>query len=477
MSKNTIVILSDEHQARALGCAGHPFVQTPHLDRLATSGMRFTNAYTPSPICVPARAAFATGQYPHQTSHWDNAMAYSGTPTGWGHQLQDAGIAVESIGKLHYRSAEDDAGFDQAHIPMMIKDGVGMIWASIRHLDERLKPPSRMLGTDIGSGESAYTKYDRTVTARTVEWLENRPDDEAGWCLYVGLVAPHFPLVCPQEFYDLYADVDCASVRQHPDHGFSRHPWVELQNEMMDSESDFKDADERHAAFVAYYGLISWMDHNVGAIMGALDATGLADTTTIIYSSDHGDNAGQRGLWGKSTMYEESAAIPLIMAGPDVPVGVCETPVSLLDISATIPNLFGLPADPVMQGRPLNEICAEAADENRVVFSEYHAAGAVSGAFMVRNGALKLIHYVGFEPELFDLANDPFELVNQATNPAYADDLAALYTDLENICNPAEIDAKAHAEQRSLVDSYGGLEAVRDMGPKGATPPPAIAGV
>ena len=219
------------------------------------------------------------------------------------------------------------------------------------------------------------------------------------------------------------------------------------------------------------------MDHNVGAIMGALDATGLADTTTIIYSSDHGDNAGQRGLWGKSTMYEESAAIPLIMAGPDVPVGVCETPVSLLDISATIPNLFGLPADPVMQGRPLNEICAEAPDENRVVFSEYHAAGAVSGAFMVRNGALKLIHYVGFEPELFDLANDPFELVNQATNPAYADDLAALYTDLENICNPAEIDAKAHAEQRSLVDSYGGLEAVRDMGPKGATPPPAIAGV
>ena len=97
MANNLLVIVSDEHQARAMGCAGHDFIETPHLDRLAASGMRFTNAYTPSPICVPARAAFATGRYVHQTGCWDNAMAYSGAHPSWGHQLQDADITVDII--------------------------------------------------------------------------------------------------------------------------------------------------------------------------------------------------------------------------------------------------------------------------------------------------------------------------------------------------------------------------------------------
>ena len=118
--RNLLVILSDEHRFDAMGCAGHDFVQTPHLDSLASRSLRFTNAYTPSPIFVPARAAFAIGRYVHQTGHWDNACPYTGTPRGWGHQLQDAGIPVESIGKLHYRDPQDDSGFDRLHIPMMV---------------------------------------------------------------------------------------------------------------------------------------------------------------------------------------------------------------------------------------------------------------------------------------------------------------------------------------------------------------------
>ena len=117
---NLLVIMSDEHQARALGCAGHPFVQTPNLDRLARRGMRFSNAYTPSPICVPARAAFATGKYVHQTRYWDNAMPYDGEVPGWGHALQAQDFAVESIGKLHYRFDDDDAGFDVEQIPIQV---------------------------------------------------------------------------------------------------------------------------------------------------------------------------------------------------------------------------------------------------------------------------------------------------------------------------------------------------------------------
>ena len=472
MARNLIVILSDEHQSRAMGCAGHPFVKTPHLDRLAARGTRFTNAYTPSPICVPARAAFATGRYVHQTGHWDNAMPYTGMPEGWGHRLQHSDIPVESIGKLHYRDKNDPAGFDVEHIPMMVKDGVGMVWASLRHEDRRLLGTQRMLGDYIGPGTSSYTDYDSAVVERTTEWLAAARDD--GWCLYVGLVAPHFPLVCPQSFYDLYADIDFDDRKLHPADGHQRHPWIEKQNALMDSESSFTDADERRRAFVAYYGLVSWMDHNIGEILDTLESTGLAANTNIIYSSDHGDNVGARGLWGKSNLYEESVAVPLIMAGPDMARASCDTAVSLLDISATIPDLFGLPPDPDAPGSPLTKLCAGPADPDRVVFSEYHAVGAVSGAFMIRKGRFKLIHYEGFTPEMFDLVADPEELRNIAEEPSMAKVRNALYDALLAICNPQDIDAMAHADQAAMIESYGGFEIARTMGAPAATPPPEL---
>ena len=130
---NFLFILSDEHQAQAMRCAGHPQVQTPNIDRLANRGTRFVNAYTPSPICVPARASLATGRYVHQTGYWDNAHAYDGRVRGWGHVLLDAGIPVTSIGKLHYRSGGDPTGFDRQILPMHIHEGVGQLWGSVRN--------------------------------------------------------------------------------------------------------------------------------------------------------------------------------------------------------------------------------------------------------------------------------------------------------------------------------------------------------
>ena len=144
--RNVIVIMSDEHDPRIMGCAGHGFVKTPNLDALAARGVRFTDAYTPSPICVPARAAFATGLRVHQTRHWDNASSYVGFPRGLGHALQQRHIRVESIGKLHYRSEEDPAGFDREHIPMHVVGGHGMVWASIRDPYVCSLSVKRMLG-------------------------------------------------------------------------------------------------------------------------------------------------------------------------------------------------------------------------------------------------------------------------------------------------------------------------------------------
>ncbi len=470
---NLLVIMSDEHQARAMGCAGHPLVETPNLDALAERGLRFSNAYTPSPICVPARASFATGRYVHRNRLWDNAMPYDGSIPGWGHALQSAGIAVESIGKLHYRSQEDPAGFDVEHIPMMVAGGVGMVWASIRREDERVDGTGRMLGDYIGPGESRYTDYDAAVVRHTKEWIADRAgQDGPPWCLFVGLVAPHFPLVVPKRFYDLYPHDRLPPAKLHPKDGYRRHPWVEKQNAFMDSEAKFADESERQRAVASYFGLCSWLDHNVGEILSALDEAGMTGSTTVVYTSDHGDNVGARGLWGKSNLYEESVAVPLIMSDPGGRRGVCDTPVSLLDLSTTIANRFGCPFEGEAGARPLMEIAAEATDRERVVFSEYHAAGAVSGAFMLRKGRWKYNYYEGFPPELFDLETDPEECTDLAADPAHEPVLAAMHAELLKICDPSDVDAQAFADQAAMIARHGGREAALKLGAPGATPPP-----
>ena len=129
---NLLFILSDQHNRDSLGCYGHPLVQTPHLDTLAERGVRFQNAYTNCPICVPARASLATGQYVHQIGYWDNAFPYEGRVRSWGHRLLEAGHRCDSIGKLHYRSAEDNDGFGHHIVPLNVVDGVGDVMGTIR---------------------------------------------------------------------------------------------------------------------------------------------------------------------------------------------------------------------------------------------------------------------------------------------------------------------------------------------------------
>jgi choline-sulfatase len=476
---NTLIIMSDEHQARAMGCAGHPFVRTPNLDRLAGRGLRFTNAVTPSPICVPARAAFATGQPVHRCRYWDNAIAYDGRVRGWGHALQEAGVAVESIGKLHYQKDNLPTGFDAEHIPMHLYKGVGMVWASIRDpLPEQRPTSKRMLGEHIGPGHSDYTRYDQAVTDLAIDWIKGRGrGHDQPWCLYVGLVAPHFPLVAPPAFFDLYPPSSMPEPKLHPKTGYVLHPWVQEHEDFWSHEATLKDDTERRTAMAAYYGLTSWLDHNIGRILDALDDAGLTVRTRVVYASDHGDNLGARGQWGKSNLYRESVDVPLIIAGPDVRQGTCGTPVSLLDLSVTILDSLGLDprrALPEADGRTLIDIARVSNDAERLVFSEYHAVGSNTAAYMLRDGRWKYHHYLRHDPELFDLANDPQETTNLAQHRQFADVVERMRGELHRRCDPVAVDRAAKQDQSALITSLGGIDAVFEMGRtvSGGTPPP-----
>jgi len=467
---NVLFILSDEHQHGLLGCAGNQDVHTPNLDQLAARGTRFENAYTPSPICVPARASLATGRHVHEIRCWDNAIAYDGEPKGWAHRVGDAGMSADSIGKLHYRSASSPVGFRRQISPAHIMGGIGQVWGSVRApLPETMgRSP---LYDQIGPGHSSYNEFDEGVADHAVHWLAEHAVQEEPWVLFVGFVAPHFPLVVPQRYLDLYPTDSIELPTLHPDRGYKRHPWVERQARYMDHDQAIGTDEQRRLAIASYLGLVSFVDDNIGRVLDALREHGLEDSTTVIYSSDHGENLGSRGMWNKCLMYRESTGVPMILAGPEIPAGqVCETPVSLLDIQNTILDLVGVPEDAESPGTSMARLAITPDDPTRTVFSEYHAVGSESAAYMLANKKYKYHYYVGLEPELFDLETDPAETSNLASLPDYRGLVTEFEAQLRNIVDPEAVDASAKRDQHALIESFGGRESALKTGTPGATP-------
>jgi len=468
--RNVLILMSDEHSNKVLGCHGHSYVRTPNLDRLAAGGARFANAYTNCPICIPARASFATGRYAFETGCWDNALAYTGVPPSWGHALRARGVPSYSIGKLHYRNETDDAGFTEQILPMHVVDGIGDLLGAVRDpLPVRYK--STALATEIGPGETPYTEYDRKITDAACNWLAQRAG-QGPWTTFVSWVAPHFPLVAPREFYDLYSALELPLPKASAPQDWPAHPWLDAFRQCFITDQAFTD-ETRRVAIASYYGLVSFLDSNIGRVLAALEASGALADTLVIYTSDHGDNLGTRGLWGKSTMYEESAAIPMMLSGTGIAGGaVVETPVSLVDVHATLLDVFECEDAARGRGESLLELVHRKHESERVVFSEYHAAGAKTGVFMLRQGAYKYVHYVGMPPQLFDLEADPEELQDLAAHPAQAARLRAFERELRKICDPDEVDRRAKADQAALVERHGGRDKVVGKGGFGATPAP-----
>ena len=464
---NLLFILSDEHNRDCLGCYGHPLVRTPNLDRLAAGGVRFTAAYCNCPICVPSRASLATGRYVHQIGYWDNAFPYEGRVRGWGHRLRDAGHRVDAIGKLHFRSVADDDGFTNRILPLNVVDGVGDVMGSVR--DELpARRGTREGVTSAGPGRSTYLDYDEEIAARACDWLAGAAgrQGEPPWVLFTSFVCPHPPFVAPPDLYALYPHEAITLPVQNRLEDQPHHPALDALRRAMQYDEPFAEGEIRRVT-AAYYGACTHLDRQVGKVLDALHQHGLAETTRVIYSSDHGESMGRRGLWGKFTMYEESVAVPLIVAGPDVPQGgVSADPVSLVDAYPTILEAVGVPLaadDRQLPGHSLWPIAAGQA-LRRSVFSEYHAVASTTASYMLRSGRFKLVFYVGYPPQLFDLEADRDECRDLAALADYRPVVDALERELRALLDPEATDARAKADQRALVARHGGRDAVLAKG-------------
>ena len=472
---NLLFFLSDNHARRALGCYGNPVMHTPVLDTLAARGTRFANAYTASPLCCPARASIATGRFPFQTGYWDNAIVYDGRTPSWMHRLKDAGADVVSVGKLHFRSIDDDNGFTREIAPMHILNAKGGVSMLLRWSDE--EPVARgqweLYVEQSGVGTTHYQDYDREISRLAVDWLRNSRPRDRPWALFIGYVSPHPPFTVPQDLLDLYPVEQMPLPPQfHPDVR-PEHPSLAHLRRIMGSRA-MEDEGVLRRITACYYALITHLDRQIGDVLRAAESLGLLEDTRVVYTSDHGEAVGAHGVFGKSNLMEPSVGVPLIFAGPElVAERVVETPVSHVDLYPTVLESFGL-ARASAESDLLGHSLFHADSRTAPVFAEYHATGTRRGVSMLRAGRWKLLHHLDAPPQLFDLDADPDERSDIGEDPAHASTLKELERMLRGICDPQAVDVRARADQRAKAQHWGGNEAILREGLLVYTPPPGV---
>ncbi|MBT8003410.1 MAG: sulfatase-like hydrolase/transferase [Rhodospirillales bacterium] len=474
---NLIFFLSDNHTRRMMGAYGHPIVQTPNLDKIAARGVRFDNAYCASPLCCPSRSSLATGRYPHQTGYWDNALTYDGDTPSWHHRLRTQGHAVTAIGKLHFRSGDDDNGFTEEIEPLHIVNGQGALIHLLRATGEGVPPRTSHFEvySKAGVGEADYQSYDRNITGHAIKWLnENAKKHGKPWVLLVSYASPHPPFAVPKRFYDLYPPdemklpVQCTADTR-PDHPAVAH---------IRDINGFEDAPNEEFIrrnIAGYCGLVTHLDEQIGEVMQTADQLGLLPSTRVLYTSDHGEAAGNHGLFGKAVMYEHSIGVPLIAAGPDIPAGASSKQiVSHVDLFQTIVqsvgaelteedgSLPGISLWPAIQGH----------DTERLGFAEFHAQASRVASFALRDGDHKLVCHVGEVPQLFDLRQDPEETNDLMRGDQIPEIAAKLIAKLRTLVNPEEADQQAKEDQRRQMAHHGGPEAMLNAGTFAMSPIP-----
>lgn len=419
-----LIFLSDQHTASVNGFAGDDVVRTPNLDALSAGGTTFDAAYTACPLCVPARSAFLTGQLPSSTGIFTNRSCIPEYTATMMHSLANAGYETVLVGRMHFVGHNQRHGFTKR----LVGDFTPTSWRPYGgddRFDQGLGPYAHTLGAIkcldvVGGGDSPVLAYDRAVIDAAVEYLGQ--DHDCPQCVVVGTYAPHFSYVAPEELYRRYRD----QVR--PPVTWDREP--NYTNRVLDQkrqhhEQQGHDRDRIMAARAAYYGMVENLDAQIGQVRQAwqrhLDRTGREGW--MVYTSDHGDMLGERGLHGKQVGLEPSARIPMVIEGDGVAAGQrIAAATSLLDLSPTLCERAGAVTPPQQAGQSLVSILAgEPADADRAVICEYmppdpDRGGELIPARAVRKGRFKALvyHAEDLADALFDIEADPHELVNLA---------------------------------------------------------------
>jgi choline-sulfatase len=464
---NLLFLMSDQHTQRVAGCYGDGVVRTPALDRLAARGVVFDEAYCPSPICVPSRMSLLTGCYPSTQSCWTNSDILASDRPTLAHALGAAGYLPVLIGRLHALGPDQLHGYARREVGDHSPNWFGVPRHNLGALD-RTNDPYRDSLRKSGAGQSAYELHDADVTEAACAWLEDlarrrRAGEAAPFSLTVGFMLPHQPYVARREDYEPYVGKVGLPDTPPPDPE-REHPYLRWWRDSTDTRA--VTAAETLRARTAYYGLVTRLDAMIGRVLDTLERLDLAEETLVVYTTDHGDQLGERGLWWKQTFYDESAKVPLILAWPGhLPEGERRAQlVNLIDLAPTVLDALGAPALPNAEGRSFFPVTRSGGHPwLDLTFSEYctDAMEAWAGTTpvqqrMLRTRRWKLNYYHGHRPQLFDLAEDPRETTDLGEDRRYAAVREALLRRLLADWDPDEVARRMarHRRDKDLLAAW-----------------------
>ncbi len=424
---NVLLITADHWPGSLLGVEGHPAIQTPTLDQFARDGVLFTQAYSPCPVCIPARRSLMTGTDPrtHGDRTYTETLPMPEAPT-LAQTFRDAGYQAYAVGKLHVYPPRNRIGFDD-----VILEEDGRLQFGILDDYEIFLGDRGFLGQHFTHGMSNneywYRPWHLAEDAHVTNWAANqmsrairRRDPTRPGFWYLSFGHPHPPLVPLQAYLDLYRDIEIplptlgawAQDQQNL-------PWLLKAGQ---GRWDHLTPVQVEGAIRAFYALCTHIDHQIRVVIGTLWEEGLMDDTIVMFTADHGDMLGQHGLWAKQLLYEGSARVPMILMGTahDTRVGRPRRDTRLAglqDVMPTLLDLAGIEIPGTVDG-----ISLVGDRQHELLYGEM--GEAASATRMVHDGQYKLIYYAsGNRAQLFDLRADPGETDDlwDSPQPAHAE--------------------------------------------------------
>jgi choline-sulfatase len=464
MSKpNVLFLLSDEHSFRFLGreAAESPRanlyenVVTPALDRLASGGTLFADAYCQMPLCTPSRISLLTGLEPRSCGAWSNGSVLRPELPTMGSVFGDAGYRTALIGKMHLGGRPQFAGFQNRPYGDLTGK-TGHQWEPI-DLEVRHSMRQRTAGAGV-TGIPESLLQEQVTAQETVAWIrEQEAQSDQPWFALASFSRPHFPLTAPRRWIDHYSSTEVSS----PMFGATGDAFAHAMSRGMRAgfQADAISEDEQQSARAAYFSCVSYLDEVIGDLLSRLAGSGSLENTIIVYTSDHGEMAGEHGVWWKNGWYEACTRVPLILSTPQQRAGGhgagnrCSTPVGLIDLLPTLCSLSGVPTPSGLAGRDISPAIAGELLEDVPVSCDSLTArwGAGTEFRSVRYGDFKYIRFRDATPLAFNIATDPGEQHN-------------LLSDAESGEYDAEelVQARHFAEQSIDFDAADQERTVRD---------------
>ncbi|WP_028239091.1 choline-sulfatase [Stutzerimonas azotifigens] len=459
---NILFIMADQMAAPLMPWHGPSPVRMPHLTRLAAEGVVFDSAYCNSPLCAPSRFTLVSGQLPSKIGAYDNAADFPADVPTYAHYLRRLGYRTALSGKMHFCGPDQLHGYEERLTSDIYPADYG--WAV--NWDEPEVRPSwyHNMSSVLQAGPCVRTNqldFDEEVVFKARQYLYDHVRQAGGqpFCLTVSMTHPHDPYTIPREYWDLYREQDIplpeVRLQQHEQDPHSQRllKVIDLWDKPLPEQ---KIIDARRA----YFGACSYVDTQIGTLLETLADCGLAEDTIVVFSGDHGDMLGERGLWYKMHWFEMAARVPLLVHAPKrFAPGRVKASVSTVDLLPTLVELAGGTLEPQLplDGRSLLAHLEGRGGHDEVI-GEYMAEGTTSPLMMIRRGPWKFIYSEQDPLLLYDLQNDPRELENLAESALHREVVEAFLAQVRARWDIPAIHQATLASQRRRRFVAGALE-------------------